>query len=474
MPAEMVTLGLAQTSASARFRQIGAPRLVNCVPEIATGTTQRTQQMPLGPRPGLARWATLEGGPIRGGVSIDRVSSIVVAGSNIYRLGPGGAGPIIGRLPGSGRVHFAVNRRSLKQVAAVTNGQLFVIEGGLVEEVKVPTPGTGFISPIDASFLNGYVLMATRSGRLHWLGIDDMRSVSPLNFVTAEGSPDGLVRCVVRKFEAWLFGESTIEVWTTTGDLNAPLARLPGGFLETGLLAPDSLVKIGDTLVWVDDDYTVQASGEGYSSSAISPPWLARMIEDLDDPAGLRAWTYTLAGHDVYVLSSPDWTLTFDFHSKVWLHVETEGMNRWRGDVGFSFAGLELVGDLELPHVYRVDEKHYRDDDRPIVMRMRLPTVSAEPRPIVFFSVIPSVSGRAVDGEENPVVRLRWSDDGGERWSGWREKRLPAAGAPPRKLSFNQLGQSSPEGRVLEFSMDAGPGRAFVNVMANVAQALHA
>lgn len=461
---ELIPLSLTARSFRNRVKTIGGPVLVNGVAEQANDGRSRSASFPVTPREGLAAFSAPAGasGVLRGGFEFDPYTLFASIGETVYRVDRSGGTVPVGTLPGAGPVRFARNRKTSPQIVAVTDGRAYVIEGTSISALNVPAPGAGYITPIDVDFLLGYVLFITRAGTMHFTGIDDVSSLSALNFLTAEVNTDGLLRIMTRKLEAWLFGERSVEVWVPTGQLEQPFSRLQGGYIERGLLAPQSLVKISDRAAWVADDFDVVMVGDGYSPQSIASTSLIREIEKLGDRAStIEGLTYSIGGHDKYVLSCADWTRVYDFHTQEWEDFETEGMLRWRASRACTFGSLYVTGDVESAVLYVVSEEAYTDGDRPIMMRTRLPVMTAFPASLSFFAVHLDVEA----GPDEGVVRMRWTDDGGRTWSPWRVKPLNNKGTAVR---FGELGQSGRNGRQFEISLAAAPGRALVGGTAQV------
>lgn len=472
MPGADIPLALASSSSPNRVRQVGDARLINAKAEK---TEQGRSAFSVYPREGLRRVATLDGGPIRGLFEVDEARAYALAGTKLHQFGPTGAARLLGAIAGEGPAYFARNRRPATQVVCVSGGAASLIQASGITPLRIPGPSGGAISPIDCCFIDGYLVFITRAGQMHFTGIDNAETTSALNFLTAEGNPDGLWRCVNRKREIWLFGDRTTEIFVASGDVDTPFQRLGGGFIETGIMAPDSLQHGSDRLVWVDDNGRVKAVAQGYQDQRISTHAVERAIQDEPNKRSMRSLSYVLAGHDHYVLTGTAFSWDFDFVTGTWTERVTEGMERWRAACAVDFAQTTFAGDLDTGNLYEISENAFTDHDRDIVMTLRLPTVSAFPKALVFYNarvdVTTGIGGGAGEPSEDvgPHLRLRWSDDDGRSWSPYRRALLGGHGAT-RAVRFNQLGQSAATGRTFELSMSAAKDRAFAAATVNVAQ----
>lgn len=88
----------------------------------------------------------------------------------------------------------------------------------------------------------------------------------------------------------------------------------------------------------------------------------------------LRAWTYTLDGHDMYVLRLGDEeTLVFDTYSGQWSTYTSGDENYWRANCGITWVGADavaqnygssvLVGDDTYGRLWILDPEQGYDDD---------------------------------------------------------------------------------------------------------------
>lgn len=474
MPAQDVPLKLAAGSHPNRIRQVGDARLINLLPEqVKDGRAE----FALYPRNGLRRVALADGGACRGLFEIDEGRAYWLAGTNLYQFGVLAQPFLVGAIPGSGTAYFARNRRPATQVACVAAGAAYLIQSSGITRMNIPAPSTGFVAPIDCAFLDGYLLFISRAGQMHFTAIDNAENLSALNYITAEGNPDGLRRIIVRKREAWLFGDRTIEVWVTTSNVDQPFDRLGGGFLEQGILAPQSLQHHSRGLTWIDDDGIVRHVAEGYNAAQLSDPSVERSIEDDPNKTSITSLSYIRGGHAYYAISGSSWTWVHDFSTGSWLEYSTEPFGRWRAQHAVAFDGSVYAGDMTHPRLYEISPKALTDDDLPIIKTARLPIVQSEPAALAFFNVRASVSVglgsadvHAPAEDQAPQLRLRWSDDGGSRWSPYRLRPMGKRGETRKIVRYSDLGQSGPAGRMFEFSTAASVEFALTGVTASLGQ----
>ncbi len=113
---------------------------------------------------------------------------------------------------------------------------------------------------ISVGFIAGYIIIVPKpaqgfKGRFFWIEPGET-TVQPLNFATAERSPDPAVSVRVVGDQFAIFGTSSTEFWYPTGELLTPFARSQSRVFERGIWE-GSDVQIKDTLILMDTDGVV-------------------------------------------------------------------------------------------------------------------------------------------------------------------------------------------------------------------------
>ena len=135
-----------------------------------------------------------------------------------------------------------------------TNGGTLV-QGGEPSVAQVFMPED--VGVIDVAVTQSHVIVIPAQtegfqGRFYWIEPGET-IVDPLNFATAERSPDGVYGVQVFGDQFWLPGQSTTEVWFVTGDQAAPVRRMQGVVFDRGSWE-NTARTIHETLVVVDAD----------------------------------------------------------------------------------------------------------------------------------------------------------------------------------------------------------------------------
>lgn len=139
-----------------------------------------------------------------------------------------------------------------------------LIDGGAPQLSQVATPED--VGAISVDVLNSYVIVIPVQGRgvngQFWWIEPGETVIDPLNFATAERSPDAINQVRVFSDRFWLCGQKTTEPWITTGNLDAPMQRFSGILYDRGAWE-GTAVKVKDSLILCDEDGAVFQIGGG-------------------------------------------------------------------------------------------------------------------------------------------------------------------------------------------------------------------
>jgi hypothetical protein len=341
-------------------------RMVNLFPEVIPeggkerGWLQRT--------PGLRRVLTAGTGPIRGLWSFGEYA-YAVSGTKLYRITTAGVATEVGDITGTGPVSMADNGTQLF-VAANPDGFIYNASNGVFAQVTDPDfPGAKVVGYLDGYF----VFIEPNSQRVWVTDLLDGQAVDPLDFASAEGSPDGLVSMIVDHREVWLFGAESTEVWVNSGNADFPLERINGAFNEVGCAATYSVAKADNSVFWLGADDRgrgIVYRANGYTAVRVSTHAVEWQIQTYGDISGAIGYTYQQDGHTFYVLTFPSSGVTwaFDVGTNAW-HERRGFYNgsftRHRAASQTAFNSEVWVGDYEDGRIYAFDLNVYEDDDRP-------------------------------------------------------------------------------------------------------------
>ena len=130
--------------------------------------------------------------------------------------------------------------------------------GGTASLLQIRTPDE--VGAISVAHINSFIIVVPRqnvdiNGRFYYINPGNI-TIDPLDYATAERSPDPILQCLVFSDQIWFCGETTAEVWITTGNVDLPFQRFSGMLFDRGVVQ-GTAVQVKDTLMFVDNDGAV-------------------------------------------------------------------------------------------------------------------------------------------------------------------------------------------------------------------------
>jgi hypothetical protein len=340
-------------------------RMVNIFPEVIPEGGKEPAYLQRAP--GLKLLNTLTGGgPVRGLYFFEGFG-YAVAGETVYKIDTAWNFTVIGSVSGSGPVSMADNGT---QLFIACNGPSFIYNRitnafGQINDIDFP-------GAVTVGYLDGYFVFNEPDSQRIWVTeLLDGTSIDPLEFASAEGSPDNVVSILIDHKEVWVFGTNSIEVWYNSGALDYPLSPIQGAFNEVGCVAPYSVAKLDNGIFWLGADARGQGivyRANGYQAIRISTHAVEWHIQRYGNLSDALAYTYQQDGHAFYVLIFPEANTTWVFDVATGLWHERAGwvngsFTRHRSNCQMSFNNEIVVGDFQNGNIYALDLDFYKDHD---------------------------------------------------------------------------------------------------------------
>lgn len=425
-------------------------RMVNLFPEIIPEGGKEPAF--LNRAPGLKLKVSVGLGPIRGLWEFNG-NLYVVSRDKLYKVDSTYTVTLIGTVSGtSGAVSMVDNGT---QLFVACNGPSYVYNATTNVFSQITDsdfPGAGTVS-----YLDGYFVFNEPNSQKIWVtALLDGLSVDPLDFASAEGSPDGVVGIIADHRELWVFGTNSVEVWYNSGNPDFPFSRIQGAFNELGCAAAYSIAKMDNGLFWLGKDARGQGivyRANGYTGQRISThaiEWQIQQYGNLSDAIG---YTYQQDGHSFYVLIFPSANATwvYDVATQAW-HERAGFANgeftRHRSNCQVFFNSEVLVGDYQNANIYAFDLDDFSDNGS-IQKWLRswraLPTGQNNLKRSAQHSLqldLETGVGLNLGQGSDPQVMLRWSDDGGHTWSSEHWVSIGKIGEFYRRAIWRRLGMT--------------------------------
>lgn len=424
-------------------------RMVNLFPELIPEGGKEPAFLQRAP--GLRLLATVGSGPIRGMTTFGGML-YVVSGNTLYSVTSDYTATALGTVANDGPVSMADDGTHL---FVACKGPSFVYNVGTNAFGQITDPD--FPGALTVSYLDGYFVFIEPDSQRVWVtSLLDPTSIDPLDFASAEGSPDRLVSSLVDHSEVWLFGTNSIEVWYNSGNSDFPLQRIQGAFNELGCAATFSVAKMDNGLFWLGSDARGRGMvyrANGYVGQRISTHAVEWQIQQYENISDAVAYTYQTDGHSFYVLTFPSASATwvYDVATDAW-HERAGWYNgqqtRQRGHMQTVFNDTVIIGDYQNGNLYAYDAESYADYDRPqrwVRSWRALTTGKNDLNRTTHHSLqLDCETGDGISGDEtnDPQVCLRWSDDGGHTWSREHWRSMGKVGEYSKRVIWRRLGMT--------------------------------
>lgn len=419
----------------ARGAAASVERLVNMyVEQNPEGSPSRIS---LYTTPGLkSPFVSVGTGPIRGLLSaLNRIW--IVSGNELYFVKRGGQTQLVGAVNGVGSVSMIANSTHI--AVAGNNSTYAANESEIIELPEKNLNG--------AAYMDGYGIFTQEGTEKFWItGLDDMTTISALDFSSADVYPDVGVGLIDSNREVLIFGARSIEPWYNSGNASFPFGRAQGGVMEIGCSSGKSIAKIGETIFWLGDDSNGRLqvyAMAGRQPRAISTPAIDAIITERSSISSCDGFAYHQGGHSFYMLTWTDKTIAYDLNTGLWHERESRDLGRWRGNHHAYAWQTHYVGDWENGNIYELDLGTY-DDNGEIITRDSYSPIIRPPvdRSIMHDLEITVDLGQGLnDGQgDDPELHLRWSDDQGRTWSSGTLVSIGEIGEYQNQVLFTRLG----------------------------------
>lgn len=215
------------------------------------------------------------------------------------------------------------------------------------------------------AFLANYLVandsISPNYGQFRWSNLGDgAHNVwNPLNFNTADASPDRVTGIYSSLQELYVFGERSLQVYGISTDQYLPFATAAA--LAVGCVAPYSPIQLEDKFAWLDDRRRFVIS-DGRSFDVISVP-IERTLRDLDAVSDCWGFRLLTSFYDVLVWMFPtsDLCVAYDMKKQTWGTWETltplgTSTAPRIGSVAFwPPANATYIGDPDAENIFRFD-----------------------------------------------------------------------------------------------------------------------
>lgn len=447
-------------SSAGKYNFLGTAKLTNCFAEIRDDHGKA--RFVIVPSDGTTLFSSVTDTPCRGTLFRgDQNLAYTVHSGRAYSVISTGVASSVGVIPGQDRVRLAGNQKTTPQIAVRCNAGVYCIENGAATKITDPDlPTVEDICEID-----GYVIYILSDGRWFWSGLNEITTIDPLDFASAESASDKLVAGWSWAGYLLLVGQTTIEPWKLTGvNVDEPFEPMPT-VIPRGCIGKWTIANCDNAVMFVGDDGIVYRLN-GFQPSRISNHEVERLIQTETDPATITAQSWSRGGHAFYELKGTNWSKVYDANTKQWHDRASFQQTTWRMDHAFAGWNKTICGDKLSGMLYFHDNVNTEADGIQIAT-IRFPTLNTFPMGGILDALhLDYVTGQGLTSTTaqgyDPLLMLRLSKDGSNSFPYERQLKTGRRGAYGR-VTTRRLGSFGPQGVVMELAMSDPVGRALAN-----------
>ena len=405
------------------------------------------------PFPGLTTFGTTGATQVRKMIADDNGNIYAIIGDTAYKITSAASYSSLGTMPtSSGRSNLGI----AVGVQIFTDGSTSL----RMHDTSWNTVSPGF-SAVGAAWIDGYFVTIKSGTNLFFISTDGSTWT---DYASAEASYDYLWGLLATRNELYLFGRSTIEVWTDVGNSDFPFQRVNGATSNIGLAADQSATLVGGVPYFVaksGDGRPFVARMNGYRPERVSTDDIDRILAAVGTYVSLSVgFGFMWNGHPMYQLTNAtaDWTYVFDAATGVWSELGNGAKSSVI--VGCEVNNGVYGGGDGGPNIYKYDETAHNLSVRKIVTDH---VVSPDMERFTCDSVRLDMSTNVDATEKN--VALRVSRDGGLSWGSSQSVGIGTTTGPYKKVEWRRLGTARTF--TYEFSFPADVDITVQNAMMN-------
>ena len=293
-----------------------------------------------------------------------------VTGSSLYSIDSGGNALFLGNI--SNDPSPVVMATDANQLIICTGGNpsayVYTVSGGLAIISDADLETTQSVAFLDSRFIfdqpNGYFVVSA---------LNDGTSINSLDFAQAEALPDDIRRVFSLNQLLYLFGETTTEIWFTSGTGRPPLDRQ--AVLQHGISGTYAVDSIDGAIYFIDGNRRPGVI-VGSQHSPLYVPAIGEAWDNYgsDDFETARVSCYSLHQENFVDFIFPNQGVIWTHHvsSGSWLEKDFVTTTVVQG------FDLVLAAHAINKKIYRLDYSNYQQDGAAMTRRKDLPLISSE------------------------------------------------------------------------------------------------
>lgn len=336
-------------------------------------------------------------------------------------------------------VELAISDGQSGYVYNLTTGAFSVISGGSF-------PAGGGVT--NFTFQDGYFLAGV-NGTKRIIQSDPLSggSFQAQAFSDVTSFPDNVVSVQSDQLQLYVFGPKLTEVRFDSGAIPFAFEKVQGVLIQAGCAAPDSILKVGTTLMWLARDAMGKAyvaALKGHQIQVISTAPINEALERYATVSDAFAYAYREADNQFYVITFPTANVTWAYDTKMGMwHQRSVNGGRDLPDHCVAWQGGHLVGE-STGKLYWMSQDYSTDGNGSGLTRVRTCQHIQAGGKVTFLreleidyeAGVGLLSGQG----ENPLATLEISKDNGNTWTSAGTLSLGLMGQYKQRMIWRRLG----------------------------------
>ena len=467
--ARRTTIPIIGGTAKDRSIQVNNQQTVNLI--TAPKGTGAKAPVILETAPGLIDLGASGDGAIRSSKMVNWMGDLYgVFGTEFVQFSTTTGVTVIGTLnANTGRVVIAGGR---SYIALVDGTDGYTYDGttfAQIADVDFPgnlTPVAGL--PTHIAYQDGFFIVNDAgSDNFYISAVEDPTSWNALDFEAASVAPDAALGVASAFSILYLPGEETVQLYYNTGNVDFPYEIILNATQEVGIVAPYSLADSDAGVFFLA---TTPEGGLfayriiGQQGQRISIDEQDTIFGEASAPEDAFGFIYQQEGKAFYVLQldaglSSERTMLYNIKASaqmqtpIWEERIAQDGSAWRVGGHGILNRQNYVGSRLAARYGRLDLSTFTDAGEELIRRRVTQVQHVHGELLDWHELqidIQGGVGNVTAPGDDPVLRMRYSDDGGASWSDQLTASLGKIGERTTKARYHNLGISQGRGRIFE------------------------
>lgn len=429
-----------------RLQLVGAQKSVNLYPKLQQPGDKN--KVSLYSSPGLPFLVSIGSGPCRSNGVVFSDKLYFVSGSELITITEAGTAASVGTLNTSGgRVSIVAGR---DYIALVDGADIYTYDGTTfaIEGAFVPTDPS-HITYLDTFFIVNEV----NSDAFYISTAEDPRTWAALDVANAQADPDDILALTSNQKDLYLAGSVTTQVYYNSGNADFPYDPYPNGVIQVGIEAKHTLVSTvhGVFMLGRTKEGEVRVIKIlGLQPQVVSNDDIDWQISQFFDTTDAVAWIEQDGDRTLYVINFPTGDKTYCYDLSLpkeigWFEKKSFGIGRWRAGGYGAIGKKRIIGDYVNSDFYTLDFNTFDENGTRIERIRRCQIVHSDKKLVTINELILDIEvgvGITTGQGSDPMIMLRYSNDGAKTWSSELWEQLGKIGERNVEVFWNKLGEA--------------------------------